>query len=394
MKGAEMTHQWSTLLQPAKIWSLLRQTFSAWSSDKVPRHGAALAYYTVLSIVPLLIVIIAMIGLVFGKEAAQGYILEQIANLVGPQSAVAIKDMIHRADQPTTGVVATVLAGGTLLLGASGVFGQLQDSLNTIWGVQPKEGRGIWGLIKDRFISFAALLGTAFLLLVSLVLSAGLAAFGKWFEGWLPVPEFVLQGLEFIISFAVITGLFAMIFKVLPDARMAWSDVWVGAALTALLFTLGKFAIGLYLGKSDVGSAYGAAGSLVILLVWVYYSAQILLFGAEFTQVYANVMGSRIVPTEDATVADAKKAGEGDAAPQGHAAEKGREKSNTKDAGPPQKVLRPVFHQPQPSTASRKMLEGSERWMGALLLGFSFIQVVRGHSGRRWPAQGGRGSTG
>ena len=308
----------SALMEPARVWRLFVQTFDAWSSDKVPRHGAALAYYTVLSLVPLLVVIIGMIGLIFGQEAAQGYIVEQIAALVGPQSAAAIKDMIQRANQPTTGIVATVVATATLLLGASGVFGQLQDSLNSIWGVQPKEGRGIWGLIKDRFISFAALLGTGFLLLVSLVLSAALAAFGKWFGGWLPAPEVVLQVLEFLISFVVITGLFAMIFKTLPDAQVAWRDVWVGAALTAMLFTVGKFAIGLYLGKSDVGSAYGAAGSLVILLVWVYYSAQILLFGAEFTQVYANAVGSRIVPSKDAVVTDPKKAGAPNTSPPDH----------------------------------------------------------------------------
>ncbi len=184
-----MSPSWSAFFKPARLWNLFKQTFSSWSKDKVPRHGAALAYYTVLSLVPLLVVIIGMIGLIFGQEAARGYVVEQIGALVGPQSAAAIKDMIQRANQPTTGIVATVVATATLLLGASGVFGQLQDSLNTIWGVQPKEGRGIWGLIKDRFISFAALLGTGFLLLVSLVLSAGLAAFGKWFGGWLPVPE-------------------------------------------------------------------------------------------------------------------------------------------------------------------------------------------------------------
>jgi membrane protein len=184
--------------------------------------------------------------------------------------------MIRRANEPSTGLLATSAATGTLLLGASGVFAQLQDSLNSIWGVRPKEGRGLWGLIRDRFLSLATLVGTGFLLLVSLVLSAGLAAFGKWFGEWLPAPELVLQVLELFVSLAVITGLFALIFKVLPDARVGWSDVWVGAALTALLFTIGKFAIGLYLGKSDIGSAYGAAGSLVILLVWVYYSAQIL----------------------------------------------------------------------------------------------------------------------
>jgi membrane protein len=216
--------------------------------------------------------------------------------------------MIQRAEQPSTGLVATVVALVTLLFGASGVFGQLQDALNTVWGVEPKVGRGVWGFIKDRFLSFVAVVGTGFLLLVSLVLSSALAALGKWFSGVLPLPEVVLQALNFMVSFVVITGLFALIFKVLPDARVAWRDVWVGAALTAALFTIGKFAIGLYLGKSNVASAYGAAGSLVIVLVWVYYSAQILLYGAEFTQVYANRLGERIVPAPDAQVANPQKA--------------------------------------------------------------------------------------
>ncbi|SLM48856.1 Putative membrane protein (fragment) [Nitrospira japonica] len=260
-----------------------------------------MAYYTVFSIVPLLVVIIAMIGLVFGQEAAQSYILQQISVLIGEQSADAIKDMIQRATKPTTGILATMIALATLLFGASGLFGELQDSLNTIWGVELKEGRGMTGLIRDRFLSFLTILGTGFLLLVSLVMSAGLAATGKWFEGWLPLPEFLLHALNLLVSVIVITGLFAMMFKVLPDARVAWSDVWIGSLMTAVLFTIGKFAIGLYLGKSDIGSAYGSAASLVIVLLWVYYSAQIFLFGAEFTKVYANTYGGRIMPSENAT---------------------------------------------------------------------------------------------
>lgn len=310
-----MTRTWKMLLQPRTLWSLLQEAFAAWSRDKIPRHGAALAYYTVLSLVPLLIVLISLIGLIFGREATQKHILEQTTSLMGPQSADAIRQMIEHAGQPTTGTVAMLLGAATLLVGASGVFAQLQDSLNTVWGVEPKEGRGIWGVIRDRFISVSAVLGTGFLLLVSLVLSAALAAFGKWYGGWLPAPEVVLQGLELVISLFVIAGLFALMFKVLPDARIAWSDVWIGALLTALLFTIGKFAIGLYLGKSDVGSAYGSAGSLVIMLVWIYYSAQILLFGAEFTQVYANKLGTRIVPTEKAVVVDASKAAGTEPAP-------------------------------------------------------------------------------
>jgi YihY family inner membrane protein len=374
----EMTRLWKTLLQPAQLWQLLKETFNSWSKDKVPRHGAALAYYAVLSLVPLLVVIIAMSGLVFGREAAEGHIMEQIGSLVGPQSAAAIKEMIQRASEPRTGIVATIVAATTLLLGASGVFAQLQDSLHSVWGIQPKEGRGIWGLIKDRFISVAALLGTGFLLLVSLALSAALSAFGKWFGGWLPAPEFVLQGLDVAISFVGITGLFALMFKVLPDARIAWSDVWVGAALTAVLFTVGKFAIGLYLGKSDVGSAYGAAGTIVILLVWVYYSSQILLFGAEFTQVYANTIGARIVPSDNAVVADPSKAGGPmRSSPSEDVSTRGRAMDTS-----------------MPSIAANGLSTGSARlagemnvksppwWFGLLVLGISLIRFSRHRSDR------------
>ncbi len=368
-----MPQSWKALLQPAQLWKLLKDTFTAWSNDKVPRHGAALAYYTVLSLVPLLVVIIAMIGLIFGREAAQGHILEQIAALVGPQSANAIKEMIQRASQPSTGIVATVIATATLLLGASGVFAQLQDSLNSIWGVQSKEGRGIWGLIRDRFMSVGALLGTGFLLLVSLVMSAGLSAFGTWFGGWLPAPEFLLQGLELVISLGVITGLFALMFKALPDAHVAWSDVWVGAALTALLFTIGKFGIGLYLGKSDVGSAYGSAGSLVILLVWVYYSAQILLFGAEFTQVYANAVGSTIVPSENAVVADPEKAKEaGASSPRPPVRETGR----GSDAGGRATAGVTLSAAPARPTGEA-LIERPPWWFGVVVLGVSLVRFSR-----------------
>lgn len=288
--------------------------------------------------------------------------------------------MFQRASKPSTGIVATLIALSTLLIGASGLFGELQDALNGIWGVQPKPGRGIWGLIKGRFLSFLAVLGSGFLLLVSLVVSAALAAFGKWYSGWLPAPEFVLEALNFVVSFAVIAGLFAMMFKMLPDARIAWNDVWVGAVITAFLFTVGKVAIGLYLGKSDVGSAFGAAGSWVILLVWVYYSAQIFLFGAEFTQVYANATGSRIVPTEDAVVVDSKKATTPGSAPGVMQPEptarsatvrtsrlSGDEQGN-RGASRPNRTGRP--------------LDRGECWVGALLLTFSIYQLLRGHRRR------------
>ena len=286
----------------------MKEAATDWSHDKAPRLGAALAYYTVFSIVPLLILFIAIIGLVFGQEAAQSTILEQISTLIGERSAVIIKEMIQKADQPATGIVSSGIAVITLLLGAAGFFGQLKDALDTVWGVEPKEGRGIWGYIQDNLLSVVTVFGTGFLLLVSLIVSAALSALGKWFDHLLPLPEAILQGLNVLLSFLIITGLFALIFKVLPDAHIAWPDVWVGAAITSALFTVGKFGIGLYLGKSNVASGFGAAGSLVIVLVWVYYSTQILLYGAEFTQVYANRLGKRIQPTAEAHVVDFKKA--------------------------------------------------------------------------------------
>ncbi len=282
------------------IWGLLKETVSEWSEDRVPRLGAALAYYTGFSLAPLLLIMISIAGLVFGREAVQGQIVEQLRGLVGNEGAEAIQGMMQSAARPRTGAFAAAISVATLLFGASGVFGALQDSLNTIWEVTPKPGRGVLGLIKDRFISFTMVLGMGFLLLVALFVSAALVALGTFLGGILPAPEFVLQAINLVVSFAVITLLFAMIYKVLPDVEIRWGDVWIGAAFTALLFILGKFALGLYLGKSSMSSAYGAAGSLIVVLLWVYYSAQILFFGAEFTQVYANRFGSRVVPDEDA----------------------------------------------------------------------------------------------
>ena len=280
-------------------WSLLKETFAAWSEDKVPRLGAALAYYTVFSLAPLLVIVVGVASFIFGNEAAQGRVVEQLGSLVGEQGAQAIQGMLQSANEhKKTGIVATAIGVITLLFGASGVFGELQDALNTIWGVKPKPGRGLLGMIKDRFFSFAMVLGIVFLLLVSLVVSAALAALGKFGSGFIPAP--LLEGVNLMVSLAVVTFLFAIIFKVLPDVEIAWRDVWIGAAATSLLFTIGKTLIGLYLGKASVGSAFGAAGSLVVLFVWVYYSAQILYFGAEFTQVYARHYGTGVAPATDA----------------------------------------------------------------------------------------------
>jgi membrane protein len=284
------------------IVGLLKDTFTEWSEDKASRLGAAVAYYTVFSLAPLLVVVIAVVGLVFGEKAVRGEIAGQIQGLVGPDGAQMIQAMIANASKPATGIIATVIGIVTLLLGATGLFGELQDALNTIWEIAPKP-RGILETIRERVVSFGMVLGIAFLLLVALVISAAVSALGQFLGGVLPVPEVVLQVIDLVISFGIVTLLFAMMYKVLPDAEIAWHDVWIGAAVTSILFAIGKLGIGLYLGHSGTTSTYGAAGSLVVVLLWVYYSAQILFFGAEFTQIYANRYGSHVKPAPDATAA-------------------------------------------------------------------------------------------
>lgn len=287
-------------ISAGNLKDLVKETFREWSEDKASRLAAALSYYTIFSVAPLLIIAIAVAGLVFGKEAATEQIVGEIQGLVGKQGAEAIQEVLKNASDTGAGVMATLIGVGTLLLGASGAFAQLQASLNTIWEVKPKKGRGIKGMLRDRFLSFSMVLVIGFLLLVSLILSAVLAGVGKYISGVLPMSSAVLQVVNFAISFGVTTFLFALIYKVLPDATVRWRDVWVGAAVTALLFSLGRFLIGLYLGRSSVSSAYGAAGSLVVLLLWVYYSSQILFLGAEFTQVWANKFGQGLKPKPNA----------------------------------------------------------------------------------------------
>jgi membrane protein len=280
---------------------LLKATFAEYNEDKVPLLAAALAYYTVFSLAPLLLIAIAIAGSVFGEEAAQGEIVGQIQGLIGQQGAEAVQVMLQNTQKPNSGgTIATVLSIVTLLFGATGVFGQLQDALNIIWEVQPDPKRGIKNFIQTRVLSFAMVLVIGFLLLVSLVISAVLAGVGNFFGSMF--PGFVLGGqiLNVLISFGTITLLFASIYKFLPDVHVPWRNLWVGAAVTAFLFTIGKSLIGLYLGNSSVGSTYGAAGSLVVILIWVFYSAQILLLGAEFTQVYSKFRGSPIQPAKHA----------------------------------------------------------------------------------------------
>jgi membrane protein len=283
---------------------LLKDTFHEWNEDKAPRLGAALAYYSVFSIGPLLVIAIAVAGLIFGREAAQGEVVDEIKGTVGEPVARALQQMLANASDPGWGTAAALLGIITLLFGASGVFGQLQDALNTIWKVEPKPGRGIWGIVQDRFLSLTMVLGTGFLLLVSLVITAALSALNTSLSSSLPGGAYLWQPINLIVSYGVVTLLFAMIYRFLPDAQVAWRDVWIGAGITAVLFTVGKFLLGWYLGQGSVTSAYGAAGSLVVILLWVYYSSQILLFGAEFTRVYAEQYGSGVQPTPNAVPVD------------------------------------------------------------------------------------------
>jgi membrane protein len=255
------------------LWDLIKQTASSWSDINAPRLGAALAFYTLLSIAPLLVVCIGIAGLIFGAQAAQDQIAAQIANVVGWQNAETLQALLQHANKPAAGIAATVVGFLTLLFGASGVFGELRDSMNLVWGVKGTSGSGIVGMIKYRFVSFAMVLGIGFLLLVSLVLSAGIAAAGKFLQGRMPIPEPALHLTSTAVTFITVTVLFALLYKFVPDAHIEWGDVAIGAGVTSALFSIGKFLIALYLGKASVGSAYGAAGSLVVFIVWVYYSA-------------------------------------------------------------------------------------------------------------------------
>ena len=274
-----------------KYIQVFKETFREFGEDKAPRLGAALAYYTIFSIGPLLLIAVAMAGIFFGQEAARGQVSAELGKIFGPQMAKSLEAMIEAANKPKSGTIATIVGVFTLMLGASGVFGQLKDALNTIWNVEPQKAGGIMGFIRQRFLSVAMVLGIGFLLLITLVFDAAISAMGPWL-GRLVGGEALLHVIQLALSFVIAVVLFAAIFRILPDLKIAWKDVWFGAIFTGILFVLGKWALGLYLGKAAVGSAYGAAGSLVILLVWVYWSAQILFLGAEFTQVYARTFGS------------------------------------------------------------------------------------------------------
>jgi len=277
----------------ARDWSgLFRAAIEGWVRDRAASMGAAIAYYTVFSLTPILILIIAIAGFVYGKRAAAGAVIEEVANLVGKESAGAVHALLRSANETASGILATVIGIAALLVAATGVFGELQAALNVIWKVRPvaRKGKaaGLWNIVRKRLRSLALIMMIGALLAASLALNTALAAFRHYFNGVLPNLATILHVLEFATSFGMTTVLFAMMFKVLPDAPVEWRDVWIGAAVTALLFTIGKYFISLYVGSSGVKSAYHAAGALVLILVWIYYSAQILLFGAEFAKAYGD----------------------------------------------------------------------------------------------------------
>lgn len=290
-----------------KFFNLVKETFQQWSEDKASRLAASLSFYTMLSISPLLVIAVAIIGFVFGSEEAQQRLLEQVSGVVGPEGTAAIQTMLENASQPDLRSWAGILGIATLIWGASNVFSQLHDSMNLIWNVELKPGLGIMATIKKRLLSFSLVAVIGFLLLVSLVLSAVLTAVGGYFSSLLPGGEMLWQIVNFAVSLLVITGLFAMIYRVIPDVKVSWRDMWLGAFVTALLFVIGKELLSFYLGRQSFGSTYGAAGSLVVLLVWIYYSAQIFFFGAEFTQVYATRYGRGMTPEDDAQFIDEGK---------------------------------------------------------------------------------------
>jgi membrane protein len=273
------------------IWRAAKDAASQWVAHKDSRMGAALSYYSVFSIGPLILIAVAIAGLLFGREAVQGQVASALQGLLGESGAKAINGMLQSADRPKEGIIATVIGLGTLIFAAIGVVVQLKDAFNTVWEVPPAKTGGIWGFLRTYILSLAGVMSVGFLLLISMLLTAALAAFGKYFGSF--IPEAALQVVGFVASFAVIAVLFAMMFKWLPDAPVQWSDVWLGAILTAALFELGKFLISLYIGKQGLESTYGAASSLVVILIWVYYSAQLVLLGAEFTNVRAKQRGYR-----------------------------------------------------------------------------------------------------
>ncbi|PSB09086.1 ribonuclease BN [Pleurocapsa sp. CCALA 161] len=285
-----------------KIARLFRETFKEWQEDNASRIAAALAYYAVFSISPLLVIAIAIAGTFFGQQTAQTQITQQLTDLVGKDGVQPVLMALNNINQPEIKGVASLISIGVLLLGASGFFAQLQDALNTVWKVKPQPGQGMKIFVRKRISSFLMVLAIGFLLILSLILSAVVSTLSKYQVDYLPGSTILWENLDLIVSLGLMTFIFGLMFKYVPDAKIVWKDVFVGSVMTAILFLFGKFLLGVYLSKGSLGSAYGAAGSLIVLLAWIYYSAQIILFGAEFTQVYSRIYGSKIRPSKHSQV--------------------------------------------------------------------------------------------
>jgi membrane protein len=284
-----------------KFWTLIKQTFNQWNEREPFNNSIIIAYYTIFSLPGLLVIVINVAGYFYDKKEVTTQITNQIQAMVGGDTAGDVQSIIERASEGKETVISSILGVATLLFGATGVFYQLQQILNKMWEVKPKPKQKILKLIRDRVFSFGLILVVGFLLLVSLVISAGLSALSSWVSGYISESlQVIFVVLDFVVSFGVITILFASIYKFLPDAKIGWKDVWIGAIMTAVLFVIAKFGLGLYFGNSDPGSTYGAAGSIILIMLWVSYAGMILLFGAEFTQVYANQYGKKVQPTDTA----------------------------------------------------------------------------------------------
>jgi membrane protein len=279
----------------ARLWELLQETYSEWNKDNAPQLGAALAFYTIFSLAPILVIIMAVVGYFLGKGSVQIYILNELSQFVGHDNAVNLMNMVQASYEPGSGLRATLIAIALMLVGSTTIFVTLKEALNTIWGVT-SDNNGFLQIVKDRLLSFSAVLLIGFIIFISMIASSILAALANFLESFYAIPLIFFRIADLFLFLVMLTFMFAILYKVLPDARIAWKDVWVGSAITALLFTLGKFLLGLYIARSGVSSVYGAAGSFVAMLLWVYYSAQVVFVGAEFTQVYARKFGSSIAP--------------------------------------------------------------------------------------------------
>ena len=291
------------------VVNLFKQTATEWIADDAPQLGAALAYYSVFSLAPMVLLLISVLGVLFREDPAGAWsrITEQMSYFLDKSAVDMVQQIAKQVSTPSKSMLGGAIGLSLALFGATGVFGQLQNALNIIWGVKSKPGRGIWGFVRSRFLSFALIAGIGFLLLISLVIEAGIKGFSHYLQSVLPGALTIIIPIYLTFDLVIVTAVFAMIFKVLPNAQTRWRDVWIGAVLTAFLFLLGKWALGLYLGSGTAASAYGAASSLITLLLWVYYSSQILLFGAEFTQVYANKCGADIKPDKYAVRIERKE---------------------------------------------------------------------------------------